>query len=125
MTFDFDVWKVRCFDFEVGGDHYVKEAHSAHFEVNGCEHEVYEDDPASHELPRLIFAYMSLQYVEDVHAVDINIAIGEHAFRTGYDLAAQRAVDFAPTIVRDWAAHREAAWSDYTPPEELCGGGSV
>lgn len=55
---------------------------------------------------------------------DLDIAIGKHAFDAGYNSAAQRAVNFAPTVVRDWAAAREQAWSDYTPPEHLCGGGS-
>jgi hypothetical protein len=50
---------------------------------------------------------------------DAALAIAEHAFKAGYDLAAQRAVDYAPTVVRDWTAHREAAWSDYDPPEDI------
>ena len=52
---------------------------------------------------------------------EVAIAIGKEAFDAGYNSAAQRAVDFAPTVVRDWAAHREAAWSEYKPSEDLCG----
>lgn len=52
---------------------------------------------------------------------DVAIAIGEHAFKAGYDSAANRAVAFHPTKVTEWTAHKEGAWSDYTPPEDLCG----
>lgn len=52
---------------------------------------------------------------------DVAIAIGQHAFNAGYKSAADRAVAFHPTKVTDYAAHMDAAWSDYTPPDELCG----
>jgi len=45
---------------------------------------------------------------------DMAIAIGEHAFKEGYGRgysAGQSDADPMP----------DAAWSDYTPPEELCG----
>lgn len=52
---------------------------------------------------------------------DVAIAIGQHAFNAGYKSAADRAIAFHPTKVTDYAAHMDAAWSDYTPPDELCG----
>lgn len=52
---------------------------------------------------------------------DVAIAIGQDAFNAGYDSAANRAVAFHPTKITDWAAHKDAAWGDYTPPEDLCG----
>ena len=52
---------------------------------------------------------------------DVAIAIGQHAFNAGYKSAADRAIAFHPTKVTEYAAHMDAAWSDYTPPVELCG----
>lgn len=50
---------------------------------------------------------------------DAALAIGEHAFRTGYKSAADRARAFHPTRIEDDAAHMEQAWSDYDPPEDI------
>lgn len=52
---------------------------------------------------------------------DVAIAIGQDAFNAGYEAAAKRAVAFHPTKITEWAAHKDAAWGDYTPPEDLCG----
>lgn len=74
-------------------------------------------------------AIVALPQVADLIAksvantTDREIAIGKHAFDSGYNSAAERAVLFHPTKVTNWAAHRERAWSGYTPPEDLCGGG--
>ena len=74
------------------------------------------------EVHREFFASL---LVSEPEASDHEIAIGKDVFDAGYNSAAQRAVNFAPTVVRDWAAAREQAWSDYQPPERLCGGGST
>lgn len=50
---------------------------------------------------------------------DAALAIGEDAFRAGYEAAAKRALAFYPTKLTDWQAHLEQAWSDYDPPEHI------
>lgn len=44
--------------------------------------------------------------------------IAEHAFRTGYKLAAERALAFYPTKIEDSIAHENAAWNSCEPEEE-------
>jgi hypothetical protein len=56
---------------------------------------------------------------------DLAIAIGEHAFAAGFD--AGRAWHSSVTYGGDPGTAAEGlhkAWSAYTPPEKLCGGGS-
>lgn len=71
--------------------------------------------------------YMALldTVFEDVAPTELDgdaaIAIGEHAFRAGYKSAANRARAFHPKRIEDDTAHMESAWSEYTPPEEVCG----
>ncbi len=54
---------------------------------------------------------------------DHEIAIGEHAFKAGFRSAEKRARNFHPTRLDFNDAAAEKAWSEYTPPEELTGGG--
>lgn len=52
---------------------------------------------------------------------DLDIAIGEHAFRAGW-VAHQNSQGFGPSTT--YPKTVDEAWSAYIPPEELCGGGS-
>ncbi len=61
--------------------------------------------------------------VED-NSSDLAVAIGEHAFKAGYDEGGNN------QQVKDrWGAEfvnaREKAWSEYDPPEDLKGGGPL
>lgn len=60
-------------------------------------------------------------HMGDVYGTpDREIAIGEHAFGAGWDAAV--AWCYGRINVGDGAAAKQAAWSAYDPPEELCGG---
>lgn len=50
---------------------------------------------------------------------DLDIAIGEDAFRAGWEAAIENLTGQCPDPSA-WAI----AWAAYTPPEELCGGGT-
>lgn len=50
---------------------------------------------------------------------DAAVAIAEHAFKAGYQSAADRARAFHPTRIEDDTAHKERAWSEYDPPEHI------
>lgn len=50
---------------------------------------------------------------------DAALAIGEDAFKAGYNAAAARASLFYPTRITEWDVHREEAWSRYDPPEDI------
>jgi hypothetical protein len=54
---------------------------------------------------------------------DLDIAIGEHAFRAGFEagIVYRNATGYA--ISNGLVPDVNAAWSAYTPPEELTGGG--
>jgi hypothetical protein len=52
---------------------------------------------------------------------DLSVAIGEHAFKAGYKRCAEDAGPSFPLSDDTVAQYAESAWSEYTPPEELCG----
>lgn len=64
-----------------------------------------------------------LEAQEDDNASDLAIAIGKHAFRAGFTACARwlepQYSDVDPSAAG--LAEIARAWSDYTPPEELCG----
>jgi len=51
---------------------------------------------------------------------DRDVAVGEHAFRAGFEACAQNVVTHDRPLLMGHTLER--AWSDYTPPEDLCGG---
>lgn len=59
--------------------------------------------------------------IED-NSSDLAVAIGEHAFRAGWEAACDAMEPPGPIL---WNGTLEQAWSAYTPPEELCGGGPL
>lgn len=56
---------------------------------------------------------------------DLAIAIGEHAFNAGFQAALRAAIaegfHYTPMPGDRLVVAQHAAWSDYAPPEELCG----
>lgn len=54
---------------------------------------------------------------------DNDIAIGEHAFTAGWNAHATRSFEMINGVkcVREVPQFVDAAWSEYTPPDDLCG----
>lgn len=54
---------------------------------------------------------------------DVAIAIGEHAFNAGWVAHAERTFETVNGVKCNRVPPQsvDAAWSDYTPPEDLCG----
>lgn len=57
------------------------------------------------------------EYEETMDDSDLAVAIGEHAFRAGYEAALAHAQVNPETLHGTWYE----AWSEYDPPEELKG----
>lgn len=50
---------------------------------------------------------------------DAALAIGEHAFRAGYDAAARVFANAAPIGHQNWEAGKDYSWGQYDPPEDI------
>lgn len=111
-------WKLLSFNFTVNGLQFLKESGTLDYEIDNC---TYEPDPECSE-PQILLILLHLgNLAKRENAPDRKIAIGEHAFRAGWK-ACTDAVFSPDTSVTQTA---DKAWSEYTPPEELCGGGAA
>lgn len=122
FVFDFVAWDAMVFNFNLFGMNISKNEGESNFDTDGCDNEVYADDELSMQTPKLIIGYLALLDREENRS-DIDIAFGEHAFRAGFEAGMKYRGATAYEASTGKVPNAAAAWSEYTPPEELCGGG--
>lgn len=62
--FDIGTWFCLGFRFEFDGNYYVKRKDSDHYDIDGCEHQVFEDDQDSLVIPKLLMALYNANLIE-------------------------------------------------------------
>lgn len=123
---DIDGWTALSFHFKINGLEFTKSPGTTDYEIDNCGYEFYPD--TNRDDPQVVLILLHLATLSDrENAPDINIAIAEDAFRAGWTGALTYAA--AEGWARDsklegaYVSGENEAWSAYTPPEELTGGG--